>query len=319
MTKFNHHCKICDTILSDTRNALSLHIRQHNISKEEYFQTFVDPRNTCKNCKRNVKFLNLQLGYPEYCLSCAVKVKQWSGEKGENRKKYHKELIEKRGGGGSLGGAGKRKGVKNKTPYPKTELVLERIEKSKLVSREYSAHPAKILKQKITWESKTDEEIALFNNKRTESSMKKGSKYYQGKYTPKVPSKYKGDPTQVFYRSSWELKFFNWCDNNNAVERWSSEEIVIPYISPVDNRVHRYFVDAMIQVNTKEGLKTYLIEIKPDVQTRPPKAPSRKTKQYLTEVMTWGVNEAKWKAAERYAKDRGWEFKVLTEHDLGIK
>ena len=139
-------------------------------------------------------------------------------------------------------------------------------------------------------------------------------------YKPINPQKYTGDPTNVIMRSSWETKFAIWCDKNPAVLKWSSEETIIPYVSPVDNRSHRYFVDFKIQIKNKDGeVKTYLVEIKPDSQTRPPKAPSRRTKQYLTEVMTWGVNEAKWKAAERYAKDRGWEFIVLTEHHLGIK
>ena len=143
--------------------------------------------------------------------------------------------------------------------------------------------------------------------------------YHKRQYKPIHPEKYAGDPTNIVMRSSWETKFAIWCDTNPSIVKWCSEEIVIPYISPVDNRAHRYFVDFKIQVKTKEGLRTYLIEIKPAAQTVPPKATQRKTKRYLTEVMTWGVNEAKWKAADRYAKDRGWEFKVLTEYELGIK
>lgn len=134
------------------------------------------------------------------------------------------------------------------------------------------------------------------------------------------PEKYAGDPTNVIMRSSWETRFAIWCDKNPAVLKWSSEETVVPYISPVDNRPHRYFIDFKIQVKNNDGqIRTYLVEIKPEKQTKPPKAPSRKTPQYLNEVMTWGVNEAKWKAAEKYAKDRGWQFLVLTEHHLGIK
>lgn len=146
------------------------------------------------------------------------------------------------------------------------------------------------------------------------------SKYYQGKYNPKRPEKYAGDPTDVIYRSSWELKFMNWCDNTPSVVKWSSETTVIPYICPTDNRPHRYFVDFKIQVQDKDGnLKTYLVEIKPEIQTRPPAVPKRKTKRYLTEVMTWGKNDAKWKYAREYCKDRGIEFVILTEKHLGIK
>lgn len=144
-------------------------------------------------------------------------------------------------------------------------------------------------------------------------------RYHQGKYKPKHPDKYEGDITQVIYRSSWELKFFNWCDTNPSVIKWSSEEVVIPYRCPTDNRIHRYFVDAKIKVRDKDGaVQTYLIEIKPDAQTRPPTPPKRNTKRYLTEVMTWGKNEAKWTYAREYARQRGWMFKVVTEFDLGI-
>lgn len=138
-------------------------------------------------------------------------------------------------------------------------------------------------------------------------------------YKPKFPEKYIGDPTMIIYRSSWELKFMIWCDTNPAVVKWQSEETVIPYRCPTDFKIHRYFVDFKIQVKTREGLKTYLVEIKPDKQTRPPETPKRRTKQYINEVLTWGKNEAKWKAAIEYCKDRNWEFKILTEYDLGIK
>lgn len=145
-------------------------------------------------------------------------------------------------------------------------------------------------------------------------------KYYQGKFTPKNPQKYSGDVTGIVYRSSWELRAFLWCDSTSAVISWSSEEIIIPYRCPTDNRVHRYFPDLKLQIKYPSGqVITYLVEIKPDKQTRPPNTPKRKTKQYINEVLTWGKNDAKWKAAKEYCLDRGWEFKILTEFDLGIK
>lgn len=144
--------------------------------------------------------------------------------------------------------------------------------------------------------------------------------FHKRKYKPINPSKYLGDHTNIIMRSSWETKFAIWCDKNPSVISWSSEETVVPYVSPVDNRAHRYFIDFKIQVKTSEGQKkTYLVEIKPDYQTRPPVPPSRKNKKYITEVMTWGVNDAKWRAAKQYALDRGWEFLILTEYHLGIK
>jgi hypothetical protein len=112
----------------------------------------------------------------------------------------------------------------------------------------------------------------------------------------------------------------NWLDNNENIIQWSSEEIIIPYKSPVDNRWHRYFPDFFVKVRQKDDtIKAMILEIKPAKQTKPPEKKKRVTKQYIQEVVTWGINEAKWKAATEFCLDRGWQFKVLTEHDLGIK
>lgn len=133
------------------------------------------------------------------------------------------------------------------------------------------------------------------------------------------PEKYIGDHNAVISRSSWETKFMVWLDSNKQVLAWNSEETVIPYISPKDNRPHRYFLDFKAKIVDNNNVETtYIIEIKPDVQTRPPK-PRKQTKAYLNEVLTWGVNEAKWTAAEKFAKEKGMKFVILTEHHLGIK
>lgn len=140
---------------------------------------------------------------------------------------------------------------------------------------------------------------------------------YKGKFIPTKPYKYIGDPTQIIYRSSYELKFMKWCDMNPSVKRWASEEIVVPYVSPMDNLVHRYFVDFFIEVETKEGkMKKYLVEVKPYRYTQPPTIPQRKTQRFISEVKQWGVNNAKWDAAKRFASQRGWEFMLVTEKDL---
>lgn len=111
----------------------------------------------------------------------------------------------------------------------------------------------------------------------------------------------------------------DWLDRNPSIVTWASEELIIPYISPVDGKKHRYFPDFLVKVVNKEGqTKTLLLEIKPKKQTKEPVKKKRITKQYIYEVTTWGVNQAKWKAAEEYALDRGWEFKVLTEDHLGL-
>jgi len=142
---------------------------------------------------------------------------------------------------------------------------------------------------------------------------------YKGKYQPSYPKKYKGDPTNIIYRSLWERKFMVYCDLNENIIEWGSEEIALPYRSPVDNKVHRYFPDFYIKVKESNGLlKKYLIEIKPKRQTTPPPKPQRQTKKYLYEAYEYAKNQAKWSAAREWCADRGYEFKVLTESELGI-
>ena len=142
---------------------------------------------------------------------------------------------------------------------------------------------------------------------------------YTGRYSPEYPQKYKGNVQNIIYRSSWELKFMKYCDSNANILEWGSEEIFIPYTSPVDGKRHRYFPDFYIRVKTKTGvLKKYLVEVKPQYQTREPTKKQKITKQYVSEVITYSVNQAKWKAAEEYCLDRGWEFRVLTEQHLGL-
>lgn len=142
----------------------------------------------------------------------------------------------------------------------------------------------------------------------------------KGFFKPQNPQKYKGDPTKIVYRSSWELKFMGYLDKHPDIMFWQSEELFIPYRSPVDNKIHRYFPDFLVKKRDKDGsIKTVMIEIKPKAQTKPPKHPGKVTKRYVTEVYTWGVNEAKWKSAREYCADRGWSFEVFTEKELGIK
>lgn len=136
-------------------------------------------------------------------------------------------------------------------------------------------------------------------------------------YKPSNPSKYQGNPNNIICRSSWERRFCNYCDHNPDIISWSSEEFCISYISPVDNRVHRYFPDYLIKVKEPSGnIKTYVIEVKPKKQTVAPKKKSRVTKTYLNECKTYAVNQAKWAAAEEWCKDRLIEFKIITEEDL---
>jgi len=141
----------------------------------------------------------------------------------------------------------------------------------------------------------------------------------KGRFFPKNIHKYKGDYKNIIYRSSWELKFMKYCDERSNILEWGSEEIVIPYRSPLDNRVHRYFVDFYVKVkDSNNTIKKYLIEIKPKKQTVEPKIPKRKTKSYVYEVTEYVKNQAKWSAAKNFCLDRDWQFMVLTEDNLNV-
>ena len=141
---------------------------------------------------------------------------------------------------------------------------------------------------------------------------------YSGKFTPKNPSKYRGDPTNIIYRSSWERRVMNYLDNEKNCVWWSSEELVVPYRSPVDQKSHRYFPDfvcRMLQKNGKE--KTLVLEVKPEKQTKAP-TQKRKTKTFISESLTYAVNQEKWRAADLFCREHGWQFMLVTEKDLGI-
>jgi hypothetical protein len=142
---------------------------------------------------------------------------------------------------------------------------------------------------------------------------------YRGKYQPSFPRKYKGNPSNIIYRSLWERKFMIYCDKNENILEWASEEIALPYRSPLDNRIHRYFPDFYIKVKESSGVvKKMLIEVKPKKQTVQPKPQNIKTKGYIYEAREYVRNQAKWKAAKNFCEDHQWEFKVITEDELGI-
>jgi hypothetical protein len=143
---------------------------------------------------------------------------------------------------------------------------------------------------------------------------------YKSRYYPSFPNKYKGNVNNIICRSSWERKMCRWCDLNENVLQWGSEEFSIPYLSPIDNRVHKYFPDFLVKLKENSGrVKTYVIEVKPKKQTRPPKTPKRQTKSYIYEATEYAKNQAKWKAAQEFCDDRRIEFKIITEDELGIK
>ena len=140
---------------------------------------------------------------------------------------------------------------------------------------------------------------------------------YSGKFKPKNYKKYRGDPTKIYYRSLWERRFMVYCDNNSKIIEWGSEEIIIPYKSPLDKKTHRYFPDFYVKyINKDKKVVREIIEVKPKRHLLPPKEPKRRTQRYLNEVATYHKNKAKFKAAEEYCKDRKYNFRILTEDQL---
>jgi hypothetical protein len=146
------------------------------------------------------------------------------------------------------------------------------------------------------------------------NSDKKNSKYRQGVFVPINKEKFIG--SKAFYRSGLELKFMRFCDTNSNVVMWGSENIVVPYISPVDGRAHRYFVDNFVAINEGGVIKKYLVEIKPSKQTNPPTTKYKKKEHLIYEQAMYDVNQAKWNAAREFCKKKGLEFLILTEKEI---
>lgn len=145
-----------------------------------------------------------------------------------------------------------------------------------------------------------------------------GKKYYQGIYRPKYPDKYAGKEYPR-YLSNYELRFFRWCDLNENVKSWASEAVIIPYLNPLDNRMHKYYTDGVVALKEGDRVQKYLIEIKPKSQTVAPVAGKKRSKTLLYESKQWVQNQAKWAAAKVWAERNGYKFLILTQEHLGIK
>lgn len=141
---------------------------------------------------------------------------------------------------------------------------------------------------------------------------------YKGLFKPSYPKKYIGDSKNIVYRSLWERKMMKYCDQNEKILKWASEEIQIPYYNPVKKRKARYFPDFYIEyINKNDERKKMLIEVKPKKETVPPQY-KKKTKNTLIAEALYVQNQAKWRAAEEFCLDQGWEFKIMTEKELGV-
>jgi len=133
---------------------------------------------------------------------------------------------------------------------------------------------------------------------------------YKTRFMPQNPKKYVGDTSKIVCRSLWERNVCKFCDENESIKKWSFEEIVIPYQSPIDKKVHNYFPDFLIEFDNGNGIKTWMVEVKPKKQTFLKENASKKEK------ITWIINQAKWKAAESYCNKHGIEFKIITEKEI---
>ena len=141
---------------------------------------------------------------------------------------------------------------------------------------------------------------------------------YKGTFLPKNPAKYNGNSKNIIYRSNWELRVMKYFDDHPNVIWWASEELPIPYVSPVDNKTHRYFPDFIVKMRLKDGkITTYILEVKPLAQTKMP-VQKRKTKKFIQEAATYAINQEKWRAADLFCREHGWQFKVITEKELGL-
>ena len=144
---------------------------------------------------------------------------------------------------------------------------------------------------------------------------------YKGRYFATNPKKYRGNPNQIIYRSLWERKVMVYCDKNDAIIEWGSEEVIVPYLSPMDGKIHRYFPDFYMKVRQADGsTKKFIIEVKPKSQCKQPvKNPKRRTTKWFNEVKTFAINQAKWKSAKEFCEDKGMEFKIFTEDHINPK
>lgn len=140
--------------------------------------------------------------------------------------------------------------------------------------------------------------------------------WHQGIFTPFHGDKYRGT-TPIIYRSGLELKMMRWCDENENVIQWGSESVVIPYMSPKDGRIHKYFIDFVLKLKTQAGIKNYIVEVKPYKQTELPNTRHRKNKDILLfEQLRFAVDQAKWQSARDWASRHGFNFMIITEKDL---
>ena len=139
----------------------------------------------------------------------------------------------------------------------------------------------------------------------------------KGFFTPRHPEKYVGDLNKIVYRSSWELDFMKFLDNNIRVIKWGSETIPIPYVKPTTGRVHKYYPDFYVEYyNSKGGIVQDIVEVKPESQIRKPTVKGKSKKTQLHEALTWSINMAKWRSAKLFCDKYGFNWRVMSEKEI---
>jgi hypothetical protein len=142
-------------------------------------------------------------------------------------------------------------------------------------------------------------------------------KSYKGRFVPTNPKKYRGDPTNIIYRSRWEFDFMQYLDTHPDVIQWASEEIAIKYLSPKTRKWQNYYPDFLIEIKKKDGkTEKLLIEIKPFKETQPPDEKRKTHMQFLRESVTYSINSSKWAAAREWCRKNNVTFKIMTEKEL---
>lgn len=247
--------------------------------------------------------MSLLRGYQKHCSSkCSSKTaaeKQWSGDKGNERRRTLRDKMI-----GNHFSVGRPPGSKNKNPYPITDAVRNRSRGNTYwLGKKHSLETLeKMSESRVKWIKENG-----------------GNMAYKGKYRPENPQKYKGDPRNIVFRSLWERKMMKFYDLHSSVIEWSSEEVIIIYRDPVRGHNRRYFVDFFCKIKQTNGsIGQFLVEIKPYAQIKEP-TPRKKTQKYVKEVSTYITNISKWRAAKLFCEKAGWEFLVLSEYEIGIK
>jgi hypothetical protein len=293
--------------------ALAQHVRSHKHTSQSYYDIYLSMGTSgkCLICQEPTRYVDLTNGYTVHCRKHAYVCASERAKAGWNdeRKAAWAPIFTVK----CRNKNGRPKGSKNKRPYP----VRACQNKSKQAKEYITLHGSNWRSQHHTDETRqkmSDTRLSAFANGDITLPQ-----FNQGKFHPTNPQKYVGDSTNIVYRSGWEFRMMRYFDNTTGIVNWSSEEIRIPYIRPDDLKQHTYFPDFLIRVAAKDGSnKTFLIEVKPEKQCKPPAAPktNRQHKRHINETVTFAINSAKFQAAEEWCKLHGAQFVILTEREI---